>query len=704
MLLGKLNINKQSLEKITVGVLYLFSTILLAVIFYSPFLPENISLNPADLAPETIVSPKDIEFESKNDRVINQKNFDQIKNNISPVYSINMSISTAVIDNITLFFEEFIATPKENLGVHITQLLTVAEIDHLKSLTTETIHLLKFNCISQTNSLLSTGLKDVNYESLKYVYNKSLADFDEFTQKIALSIIFNFLQPNLTIDDIQTNLLVQQAVNSIEKKMTVYKKGHVILYQNEPVTKGHIEIFKALNMYDQKANILQCFGIGLLVAMSLLLLDRFVFYFSKPFYSIKYIALLLVVIILLAIIARIVFSVTIFGQFAHNAFLVPVALSSMLITFLVSVNLSLITGTIISVLLAIIFGPDYQTFVFLFLNNAVAAFTTLKSYKRSDVMLNGYYIGAANIVIIASLGLLAGQEHYMWYAVNSMFGFLNGVVCAMITLAILPYFEQLFKITTNQTLLELSNLNHPLLKRLMLDAPGTYQHSLMVANLSEAAAEEIGANTVLCRVGSYFHDVGKLKRPIFFSENQFSPDNPHDTISPRMSKMIIISHVKDGLEWAQKHKLPAIIKEIIQQHHGTSLLSVFYLQAISKDGVVKDINKDMTNGDTNSEQEEFRYPGPKPQTKEAGIIMLADSVEAATRSLKNPTPNKIENIIAKVFKGKIDDLQLSECPLSLREIYTIKETFLYLYKGMQHKRVDYLKEIQKLEPKETKET
>ena len=272
----------------------------------------------------------------------------------------------------------------------------------------------------------------------------------------------------------------------------------------------------------------------------------------------------------------------------------------------------------------------------------------------------------------------------MFYATNIILGFVNGVLSAMISLAILPYFESLFKITTNQTLLELSNLNHPLMKKLLFNAPGTYQHSLMVANLAEAAADEVGANSVLCRVGSYFHDIGKLKRPEFFIENQFSKDNPHESLTPRMSKTIIVSHTEEGLIYAKKHQLPSLIQQIITEHHGTSLLSIFYL-------------KELKGNKSNKEKEdEFRYPGPKPSSKESGIIMLADSVEAATKAIEKPTAILIENTIEKIVKEKIDDLQLVDCPLSFSEITQIKNTFINIYKGVHHKRNDYEKDKKNL--------
>jgi cyclic-di-AMP phosphodiesterase PgpH len=280
-------------------------------------------------------------------------------------------------------------------------------------------------------------------------------------------------------------------------------------------------------------------------------------------------------------------------------------------------------------------------------------------------------------------GLLKEISNPWWFVVNMSTGLVTGILSAMTVLAIIPYLEALFKITTPQTLLELANLNHPLLKRLMMSAPGTYQHSLMVANLAEAAAESIHANPVLCRVGAYYHDIGKIKRPHFFTENQFSGKNPHTSLTPRMSKMIIIAHIRDGLELAQKYKLPGIIKDFIAEHHGTTLASFFYEKALQSGDI----------SDPESEKQNFRYPGPKPHMKESGIVMFADSVEAAVRSMENPTLPKIESIIEKIFHDKIEDHQMDDCPLSLREIDTIKATFLRVFHGIYHTRLNYQEEI-----------
>jgi putative nucleotidyltransferase with HDIG domain len=256
---------------------------------------------------------------------------------------------------------------------------------------------------------------------------------------------------------------------------------------------------------------------------------------------------------------------------------------------------------------------------------------------------------------------------------------LNGVIVAIVTNGVLPYVENIFGITSPVKLLELSNPNHPLLKKLLLEAPGTYHHSVIVGNLAEAAADKIGADSLLARVGAYYHDIGKTKRAYFFTENQIGSENPHDNLSPNLSTLIITSHVKDGVELAQEYKLPSDVIDIIRQHHGTSLVSFFYQEAVHDDKYKR------------VDEDEFRYDGPKPKSKEAALIMLADMVEAAIRS--NPTaqsnPGKLEKLVRDLIKQKLDTGQLDRSDLTLNNLDNIAESFVDILKGIFHNRIEY---------------
>jgi putative nucleotidyltransferase with HDIG domain len=268
----------------------------------------------------------------------------------------------------------------------------------------------------------------------------------------------------------------------------------------------------------------------------------------------------------------------------------------------------------------------------------------------------------------------------------------NGILTAMVVGGALPILEQLFQVTTDISWLEASDLNHPLLRRMTIEAPGTYHHSLVVANLAEAAAESIGANATLCRVCAYFHDVGKLMKPEYFTENMNFERNPHDDLAPTMSALIIIAHVKEGVDLSLKHKLNHRIIDIIQEHHGTSLVYYFYQRALQHQEDARAGGKIMNMREEDIpevREESFRYPGPKPQTKESAIVSLADIVESASRSLSKPTPQKIEQLVNELIEERIADGQLDECDLTLGDLRIIAERFRFTLMTMLHSRIAY---------------
>ena len=318
-----------------------------------------------------------------------------------------------------------------------------------------------------------------------------------------------------------------------------------------------------------------------------------------------------------------------------------------------------------------------------------------------DLLKVGIFVSAAGAIITLSIYLLEkcliDISNYMILR-NIICIVINGLLSSIIVLGSLPIFESMFKIITPYGLSELGDANQALLKRLQFDAPGTYHHSLMVANLCEAAAEAVGANPVLARVGALYHDIGKLKRPLFFVENQsyFKIENPHNNFTPRISKMIITAHPKDGIELAKEYSLPLEVQDFILQHHGDGLASYFYNQAIKEEGA------------ENVKEEQFRYTGPKPNKKETAILMLADAVESAVRSLDNPSQEEMQLVIDKIIMERINDGQLTDSPLTLLDLKTVALTFNRILRGMNHNRIKYQddeldKKIKMLQEKEAGE-
>lgn len=330
----------------------------------------------------------------------------------------------------------------------------------------------------------------------------------------------------------------------------------------------------------------------------------------------------------------------------------------------------------------------------------VAIYLTNKVRRRSRLVVAGAYSGVACVLLATTLGQIQWPEFSAptaeWVMVirQVLSAILVSTLTAVLVSGLLPLIEATFRITTDVSWIELADLNHPLLKQMTIEAPGTYHHSLVVATLAETAAEAIGASAVMCRVCSYFHDIGKMKKPAYFIENVGDGHNPHDDLTPNMSALVVIAHVKDGVDMAIKHRLNAEIVNVIQEHHGTSLIRFFYHRALKlRDEIQKQVEAGNAHEDDIPEvkEESFRYPGPKPRTRESAIISLADAVESASRSLQKPTPKKIDELIDEIFKERLDDGQLDDSMLTLVDLATIKNSFATTLRSMMHTRIEYPK-------------
>ena len=301
--------------------------------------------------------------------------------------------------------------------------------------------------------------------------------------------------------------------------------------------------------------------------------------------------------------------------------------------------------------------------------------------SRTKLVYVGLTVSAAVLPTVIGVQYLLGQPILRSLWIEAGWFSANAALAGLFVTAALPFLEKWFGIQTDINLLELSDANHPLLKELVQRAPGTYNHSINVASISEAAAEAIGANGLLCRVGAYFHDIGKLRKPEYFIENQGGGENKHDDLNPAMSTLVIIAHVKEGAELARQHNLPERIIDLIEQHHGTTLVSYFFDRATRQSEVEEDA--------TEIQEIDYRYPGPKPQTAEAAVMMLADAVESASRALREPTPSRIESLVNDISKHKLDDGQFDECEITLQELHVIQENLIKSLNAMYHARVKY---------------
>ena len=356
---------------------------------------------------------------------------------------------------------------------------------------------------------------------------------------------------------------------------------------------------------------------------------------------------------------------------------VPLVTGSMLAALLIDIHTAIVFTVITSLITGLwLNNPLYS--IYIFTSGLTAAFGVIRCKKRSSIWRAGFAVSLVSVFTALILTLFEGQFFSMDTPTIAIAAFANGIIVTILVSALLPLFEYLFKITTDISLLELLDLNQPLMRDLLVEAPGTYHHSIIVGNLAEAAAEAVGVNPLLARVSAYYHDIGKIKMPDYFIENQIASVSKHDKLAPRMSSLILLSHVKEGVELAKRQDLPQVIIDIIQQHHGTSVQTFFYQKA-------KEQHDDLTP----LTEEDFRYPGPKPQSRVAALVLMADAVEAASRVLTDTSPARVSLLVDRIINHCFIDGQLDNCELTLKDIREIRMHFVYLLSSMYHKRINY---------------
>jgi putative nucleotidyltransferase with HDIG domain len=356
---------------------------------------------------------------------------------------------------------------------------------------------------------------------------------------------------------------------------------------------------------------------------------------------------------------------------------VPLVTGSMLAALLIDIHTAIVFTVITSLITGLWLGnPLYS--IYIFTAGLTAAFGVIRCKKRSAIWRAGFAVSLVSVFTALILTLFEGQLFSVGTPVIAIAAFANGIIVTILVSALLPLFEYLFKITTDISLLELLDLNQPLMRDLLVEAPGTYHHSIIVGNLAEAAAEAVGVNPLLARVSAYYHDIGKIKMPDYFIENQIASVSKHDKLAPRMSSLILLSHVKEGVELAKRQNLPQVIIDIIQQHHGTSVQTFFYQKA-----------KEQHDSLTPLTEEDFRYPGPKPQSRVAALVLMADAVEAASRVLTDTSPARVSLLVDRIINHCFIDGQLDNCELTLKDIREIRMHFVYLLSSMYHKRINY---------------
>ncbi len=533
-------------------------------------------------------------------------------------------------------------------------------------------------------NILNKGITEKDYENGdidRIIINNMVSNVSRRQISVIRALLEQVIVPNLVEDEVATENARRNAMNSVKPYIITFQKGEKIVFEGEPVTRLKRDALRKAGYNVYELNWQGLAAMYVLVFIATLLFLLYMKHFEKQFLEENYLSISGVLAIIMALISTLM-------PVGFPPYILPFPAFIFILAIFTNSRVAFVASTMLLAVLTI--GHQYNiqflsAFVFLNLVSTIAI-SRIRFSKRIDLIKTGFEISLAGVIIVFSIYLLEKcliDVSNMLILTNVGLMLINGVLSAIIALGTLPLFESASKIITPYGLAELADHNQPLLKRLQFEAPGTYHHSLMVANLCEAAAEAIGANPILARVGAFYHDIGKLKRPLFFVENQsyFGIENPHTKLNPRLSKMVITAHPKDGVEIAKEYGLPPIIYSFILQHHGEGLASYFYNQAVKEEGI------------ENVKEEQFRYTGPKPNTKETAILMIADAVESAVRSLKNPTPEEIEAIINKIIVERLNDTQLADSPLTLRDIKTIAATFSRILRGMQHNRIKYQENI-----------
>ena len=503
-------------------------------------------------------------------------------------------------------------------------------------------------------------------------------------QRIAES----FLRPNLTFNKDETEERKRVARERVNPVYFQVKRGEVIVRAGDRIQEEHILKIKALRKAQESGYVIfTIMGIGLLALLILSTLYQFsTKNIRKVSLSTKDLLFLSSVLVVLLGLLRLFLTMTeiLGGEFlsipaSSYLYLFPIATGAMIVRIVIHSEVAIFFAVLSSYFAAFMTGNQLSFFIFNLVGSVVGAHLVARCEQRNIIIRAGLSVGGVSLLMIFALNLISGNPLKMGFFYDLPMGFTGGLFSAVLVLGLTPIVEGLFGYTTDIKLLELANLDNPLLKDLTLQAPGTYHHSVIVGSLVESAAKSVSANPLLSRVSAYYHDIGKLKKPLYFIENAGGLDSKHNHLAPSMSSLILISHVKDGVELARENRLGERITKIIQQHHGTSLISFFYQKA-----------KEQEDPEMNAlDEKDFRYPGPKPQTKEAGLVMLADATEAASRSLTDPTPARIKGLVQRIIHGIFLDGQLEECELTLKNLHNIEESFTRILTAIFHQRIEY---------------
>ena len=669
--------------------------LIILVLFFLVCVPKKYNLSVGSISHDTINAPKDVV-----DEITTQKNREDAAAQVEPAYRFQQGVKEEVMNALSASFDELRTIQQYGTTLrseHSTRPNSFSEdeiayafglLDSLTLNRNEIVTLLRIdtdqfeNMVSTVTTVVENKMNSPVREGQVSQAIQDVRDIVGYkvdislTQTILPTVLRACLKPNMIIDQELTEEARTKAMDAVEP--TVYLQGQNIIREGDRITKNQVEMLRQLGLLnDDHYDYSVYWGSVIAVLLSMVILFIMLLLLRPDVLSnVRQTAVILLILLICV-------GLAVLTNMLPSLYIIPVALCAALATVLIGYRVGIsLTVTLTLLLAALTAGNNQSTFydvvliTIMTLAESMVTIWFLKGHpQRTRVLLSGLFSALIGIAVVYGIKLLTSAEA-LDTAKIAGWAIGGGLLSGILAIAIQPIFEFLFRLPTPTRLLELTNPGQPLMKRLMIEAPGTYHHSIIVANLAESAASRIKANSYLARAGAYYHDIGKLKRPMYFKENQMG-DNPHEHTDPYVSAAIVISHTKDGMLMAQKEHIPPEIQNIILQHHGVTPVMYFYHKALQlSNGQQVDIN-------------EFRYSGPKPDTKEAAIVMLADTIEAAVRSMKSPTPKAIDQFIERLVRGKLEDGQLSDSPLSLRDIDEICEAFSDILKGVYHERIEY---------------
>lgn len=673
----KINVIRDKSQRMLILTLTFVLTYFLIIVAISP---KKYDLKVGDIAQSDIKASRETVDEAASKEVLNEA-----LKNVDKQYTQKSEVKTNVENEVKDLFQKIIelTSSQKDIKNKVKELtsynkfsLSEHDATTLLSLNSDTLKNLQWEILDVLNTVYETNIQDGNEESLLAAQQTANSEIDKLNldssyESIIRNIVLDEIKPNLFYDKEKTNEKIEQVKKNTEK--VIIKKNQIIVKEGEPITEGQIQILKELGIIDEgKTGSLLLLYIltAMFVGIVLYLQYTYVKKNHKEIYEDNKKLILMCLL-------NVSYLVLASGVKYISPYLIPMVCTPLLLSMLINHKVSLVLSSYNVILLGALIEFDPQVILLAFISTILSSTILRKMQQRNDIIYATLGIG----LLCGVLNFLIGNMvsiNIKEVIINSLLTIVGVLLSGVLTIGILPFLENTFDVVTTLKLLELSNPNSPLLRKLLMESPGTYHHSMLVANLAEMAAEEVGANPVVTRIGAYYHDVGKTSRPYFFKENQIGNENPHDKITAALSARIIISHVKDGVELAKEYKLPKIIQDIIAEHHGTTFVKYFYITEKNNSDDPDSINED-----------DYKYPGPIPSTKESGIIMLADSVEAAVRSITEPTSEKIEQMVSNIIDGKIKDKQLNNCDLTFKDLDKIKECFLKALKGIYHQRIEY---------------